>query len=62
VKRARNSDAVRSAIARIQRDAGRPRGQPHAGPARCGNRVLTVGEITAALETVFGTWTERAVA
>jgi methylmalonyl-CoA mutase N-terminal domain/subunit len=22
----------------------------------------TVGEITAALETVFGTWTERAVA
>ena len=23
---------------------------------------VTIGEITAALETVFGTWTERAVA
>ncbi|MDQ1461454.1 MAG: methylmalonyl-CoA mutase, N-terminal domain [Actinomycetota bacterium] len=62
VKRGRNGDTVRSVIARIQHDAADPTVNLMPALLDAATAYVTVGEITAALETVFGTWTERAVA
>jgi methylmalonyl-CoA mutase N-terminal domain/subunit len=62
VKRGRNADAVRAAVARITADAADPGVNLMPALLAAVNAYVTVGEITAALETVFGTWAERAVA
>jgi methylmalonyl-CoA mutase N-terminal domain/subunit len=62
VKRGRDADAVRSTLGRIQRDAADPAVNLMPALLDAVTAYVTVGEITAALETVFGTWAERAVA
>jgi methylmalonyl-CoA mutase N-terminal domain/subunit len=62
VKADRDDDRVRAALDAIRRDAANPivNLMPAILDAVCAH--VTVGEVTAALESVFGTWTERAVA
>jgi methylmalonyl-CoA mutase N-terminal domain/subunit len=62
VKRGRDADAVRAAVARIAADAADPGVNLMPALLAAVTAYVTVGEITAALETVFGTWAERAVA
>ncbi|MCU1468725.1 MAG: Methylmalonyl-CoA mutase [Actinomycetia bacterium] len=62
MKRGRDADAASSALARIQRDAADPGVNLMPALLAAVTAYVTVGEITAALETVFGTWAERAIA
>jgi methylmalonyl-CoA mutase, N-terminal domain len=62
VKATRNDDAVRAALARIRTDAADSTINLMPALLDAANAYVTVGEITTALESVFGTWTERAVA
>jgi methylmalonyl-CoA mutase N-terminal domain/subunit len=61
VKRARNADAVRESLARIEREAADP--TVNLMPALIGavEAFCTEGEIVHALEDVFGTYTEPVV-
>ncbi|MCU1459825.1 MAG: methylmalonyl-CoA mutase family protein, partial [Actinomycetia bacterium] len=61
VKRDRNPEAVRSALQRICADAAEPTVNLMPALLDAVAAYATVGEITAALEGVFGTWVERAV-
>jgi methylmalonyl-CoA mutase N-terminal domain/subunit len=62
VKAARDDDRVRATLARICRDAADPTVNLVPAILDAVNAHVTVGEVTGALEDVFGTWTERAVA
>jgi methylmalonyl-CoA mutase, N-terminal domain len=62
VKAARDDDRVRVALDAIRRDASDPTVNLVPAILDAVRAHVTVGEITAALETVFGTWVERAVA
>ena len=62
VKVDRDDDRVRAALDRIRRDAADPTVNLMPAILDAVTAHVTVGEITAALESVFGTWTERAVA
>ncbi len=62
VKADRDDDAVRASLDRIRRDAADPVVNLMPAILAAVQAHVTVGEITAALESVFGTWTERAVA
>jgi methylmalonyl-CoA mutase N-terminal domain/subunit len=62
VKSSRDTDAVERVLARIRREAAD--GHTNLMPAfvDAAHAYATVGEVTAALETVFGTYTESATA
>jgi methylmalonyl-CoA mutase N-terminal domain/subunit len=62
VKASRDTDAVERVLARIRREAAA--GDANLMPAfvDAAHAYATVGEVTAALETVFGTYTESATA
>jgi methylmalonyl-CoA mutase N-terminal domain/subunit len=62
VKTERDHDRVRVALDRIRRDAADPTVNLVPAILDAVRDHVTVGEITSALETVFGTFTERAVA
>jgi methylmalonyl-CoA mutase N-terminal domain/subunit len=62
VKRDRNAESVRVALARVRRDAADPSVNIMPALLEAVDAYVTVGEITAALEAIFGTWSERAVA
>jgi methylmalonyl-CoA mutase N-terminal domain/subunit len=62
VKTDRDDDCVRATLDAIQRDAADPTVNLMPAILDAVRAHVTVGEITAALETVFGIWTERAVA
>jgi methylmalonyl-CoA mutase N-terminal domain/subunit len=53
---------VRDALARFRRDAADPTVNLVPAILDAVRVHVTVGEVTAALEGVFGTWVERAVA
>jgi methylmalonyl-CoA mutase N-terminal domain/subunit len=61
-KAERDDDAVAAALARISRDAAEPTVNLLPALLDAVAAYATVGEITHALELVFGTWTERASA
>jgi methylmalonyl-CoA mutase N-terminal domain/subunit len=60
VKSGRSHAAVDGALARIARDAARPDVNLMPAFIDAAASYVTVGEAVAALERVFGTWTERA--
>jgi methylmalonyl-CoA mutase N-terminal domain/subunit len=62
VKTDRDDDRVRLALGAIRRDAADSTVNLMPVILDAVRAHVTVGEITAALESVFGTWTERAVA
>jgi methylmalonyl-CoA mutase N-terminal domain/subunit len=62
VKADRDDERVRGALDAVRRDAADPVVNLVPAILDAVRAHATVGEITAALETVFGTWTERAVA
>jgi methylmalonyl-CoA mutase N-terminal domain/subunit len=62
VKADRDDDCVRATLDAIRRDAADPTVNLMPAILDAVRAHVTVGEITAALETVFGIWTERAVA
>jgi methylmalonyl-CoA mutase N-terminal domain/subunit len=62
VKSARDRRTVESCLGRIRRDAADPTVNLMPALLDAAAAYVTVGEITSALETVFGTWTERATA
>jgi methylmalonyl-CoA mutase N-terminal domain/subunit len=62
VKRDRNAESVRVALARVRRDTADPSVNIMPALLEAVDAYVTVGEITAALEAIFGTWSERAVA
>jgi methylmalonyl-CoA mutase N-terminal domain/subunit len=62
VKRERDDGHVRAALDQVRRDATDPTINLMPAILDAVRAHVTVGEITAALESVFGTWTERAVA
>jgi methylmalonyl-CoA mutase N-terminal domain/subunit len=62
VKRDRDDDSVRTTLDQVRRDAAEPTVNLVPAILDAVRAHVTVGEITAALESVFGTWTERAVA
>ena len=62
VKAERDDDGVRVALDAIRRDAADPTVNLMPAILDAVDAYVTVGEITAALEDVFGTWVERAVA
>ena len=62
VKTDRDDDRVRATLDAIRRDAADPTVNLMPAILDAVRAHVTVGEITAALETVFGVWTERAVA
>jgi len=62
VRAARNADAVATSLQRIRTDASDPTVNLVPVIIDAVKADVTVGEITAALEEVFGTWVERAVA
>jgi methylmalonyl-CoA mutase N-terminal domain/subunit len=62
VKAQRDDAAVSSALARVSRDAAEPTVNLMPALLEAVSAYATVGEITQALEIVFGTWTERASA
>jgi methylmalonyl-CoA mutase N-terminal domain/subunit len=62
IKADRNDEAVRGALARVSADAAEPTVNLVPALLEAVKIYATVGEITHALEAVFGTWTERAVA
>jgi len=61
-KAARDPATVSSALARVSRDAADPTVNLMPALLDAVSAYATVGEITHALEVVFGTWTERASA
>jgi methylmalonyl-CoA mutase N-terminal domain/subunit len=61
VKQARDDDAVRRAIARLQREAEDPSVNLLPALIDAAKAHVTVGESMRALESVFGTWYERSV-
>jgi methylmalonyl-CoA mutase, N-terminal domain len=61
-KAERDDAAVSPALARVSRDARDPSVNLFPALLEAVAAYATVGEITHALETVFGTWTERASA
>ncbi len=62
VKAERDDERVRDALACIRRDAADPTVNLVPAILDAVRVHVTVGEVTAALEDVFGTWVERAVA
>jgi methylmalonyl-CoA mutase, N-terminal domain len=62
VKADRDDAAVSAALARVSRDASEPTTNIFPTLLEAVSAYATVGEITHALELVFGTWTERASA
>jgi methylmalonyl-CoA mutase N-terminal domain/subunit len=62
VKADRDSAVVGRALARVSRDAAEPTVNLFPALLEAVSAYATVGEITHALELVFGTWTERATA
>jgi methylmalonyl-CoA mutase N-terminal domain/subunit len=62
VKRRRDAGAVDRALARLRTDAAEPTVNLMPALIEAAHAHVTVGETTSALETVFGTWTERSVA
>ena len=60
VKRQRNLDDVEAALARLRRDAASPEVNLVPAALVAARAYATVGEVMAALGSVFGTWTERA--
>jgi len=62
VKAQRDDATVSSALARVSRDAAEPTVNLMPALLEAVSAYATVGEITHALEIVFGTWTERASA
>jgi methylmalonyl-CoA mutase N-terminal domain/subunit len=62
VKAERDDSAVAGALARISRDAADPTVNLFPALLDAVSTYATVGEITNALEVVFGAWTERASA
>jgi methylmalonyl-CoA mutase N-terminal domain/subunit len=62
VKADRNDAAVTAALARVSRDARQPTVNLFPALLEAVSCFATVGEITHALELVFGSWTERATA
>ena len=61
MKADRDDDRVRATLDAIRRDAADPTVNLMPAILDAVRAHVTVGEITAALETVFGTWTERAL-
>jgi methylmalonyl-CoA mutase N-terminal domain/subunit len=57
-RRDRDDDAVRAALAALVADAGDPTVNLLPDLLACARCRVTVGEVTAALESVFGTWSE----
>ena len=62
IKADRDGDLVARALARVSRDAAEPAVNLFPALLEAVSAYATVGEITHALEVVFGTWTERASA
>jgi methylmalonyl-CoA mutase N-terminal domain/subunit len=62
VKGERDGAVVEACLARIRRDAADPTVNVMPALLDAARAYVTVGEVTHALETVFGTWTERAIA
>ncbi len=62
VKQARDDDAVRRCLQRISTEAADPTVNLMPALIEAANAYVTVGETTAAMESVFGTWVERSVA
>ena len=62
VKAARDDEGVAAALARLRRDAADPTVNLFPALLDAVSVYATVGEITHALELVFGSWTERATA
>jgi len=62
VKASRDARVVDVALERIRRDAADPTVNLMPALLDAARAYVTVGEVTHALETVFGTWTESAVA
>jgi methylmalonyl-CoA mutase, N-terminal domain len=62
VRSERDDDRVRATLDTIRRDASDPTVNLMPAILDAVRAHVTVGEITATLESVFGTWTERAVA
>ena len=62
VKAERTDDRVRASLDRIRHDAADPTVNLVPAILEAVTTHATVGEVTAALEDVFGTWVERAVA
>ncbi len=62
VKHARDDDAVRTALARLRAEAADPTVNLLPALIEAAAAHVTVGESMRALEEVWGTWTERAVA
>ena len=60
-KGARDSEAVRRALARVAQEAGDPGVNLMPGLIEAASAYATVGETVDALASVFGRWTERAV-
>jgi len=61
VKRSRDDDAVRQALARLVTEAADPTVNLMPALIAASRARVTVGESMRALETVFGTWYERSV-
>ena len=62
VKAARNDEAVAASLQRIRTDASDPTVNLVPALIDAVKVDVTVGEITAALEVVFGTWVDARVA
>ncbi len=62
VRQERDDDAVRRALARLASEASDPTVNLMPALVEAAHAMVTLGEMTAALEQVFGTYTERHVA
>jgi methylmalonyl-CoA mutase N-terminal domain/subunit len=62
VRRQRSSESVRSCLERLRVDASDPTCNLMPALIEAVRAYVTLGEMTAALESVFGTWTETVVA
>jgi methylmalonyl-CoA mutase N-terminal domain/subunit len=62
VKQARDDDSVRRCLARLAREAADPTANLMPALIDAAKAHVTVGETTRALSSVFGTWSERALA
>jgi methylmalonyl-CoA mutase, N-terminal domain len=62
VKQARDDDAVRRSLARLQTEAADPTINLMPALIEAADNFVTVGESMRALESVFGVWFERSVA
>jgi methylmalonyl-CoA mutase N-terminal domain/subunit len=59
IKQARDDDAVRSSLKRLETEATDPALNLMPALIEAAARYVTVGECMGALESVFGTWVER---